>query len=231
MTESEAFVAALKAKIEERAFAILASNPKIHYDRDGLRGALGPGAELVVDEVHEDGSLTCSVVFVAPIEAVVISSAVDPRCHPMAPCGRHGCGICNGAQAPLYGYGATTPALGVPAMASCGNCGSATCNQCRAARGMGPAGVTPRAGSAKPNGGGSKATKAANAERGYRVCSYATWLNTPSSERPGECFATPDMATQRARKGAKEGKETFLVLRDGARWKLLKADGDEVVIG
>lgn len=164
-----------------------------------------------------------------------------PACHPSMPCGCYGCPTCNGAQAPIYGYAATTPALGVPVLEDCtfeptaptyacnryNPCGHHDCQKCF------PGQILPpdMRGSKKPNGGGSQATKAANRERGYRVLPYADWLNAEQGTREGETFSTPDLATQRARRGAKEGKETFLVLRDGARWKLLKADGDEVVIG
>lgn len=152
--------------------------------------------------------------------------SITPPCVPSNPCGCYGCPVCNGSQAPLY----LTPPYGSPSAGPC-SCGSSTCNKCRAARGMGPAGVTPPPGRAKPGGGGSPKTRAANAERGYRVLPYGDWLNAYEGEREGQVFSTPDLATQRARKGAKDGKETFLVLRDGARWKLLKADGDEIVIG
>lgn len=169
--------------------------------------------------------------------SILPAAAAIIACDPSNPCGCYGCAVCNGAQAPYYptmGIGQlapqSTPPYGSPVASACG-CGSATCNNCRAARGMGPAGVTPYPGRAKPNGGGSPRTRAANAEKGYRVLPYADWLNKVDGTREGDVFSTPDLATQRARKGAKEGKQTFLVMRDGARWKLLKADGDEVVIG
>jgi hypothetical protein len=135
-----------------------------------------------------------------------------------------------GAAAFRRDWNALVTGGGPVAVHAC-TCGSATCNKCRAQRGMGPAGVTPARGSAKPGGGGSPKTRAANAERGYRVLSYSAWLNREDGSREGDSFSTPDLATQRARRDAKASKETFLVMRDGVRWKLLKADGDEVVIG
>jgi len=95
---------------------------------------------------------------------------------------------------------------------------------------MGPAGVTPSPGSAKPNGGGSKATRAANAEKGYRVCSTREDWNDTTDSRPGQVFSTPDLATQCARKRAKAEQTSYVVIRNGVRWKVLRKDGEEDVI-
>ncbi len=157
-----------------------------------------------------------------------ISAALGPACHPSMPCGVYQCPTCNGAQAPFYPQSpSTTPAYGSPAMPTNPNPYASYQPKKFATQILPP----DQRGSKKPNGGGSKATRAANAERGYRVCAYAEHLNREEGERPGQTFSTPDLSTRHARTQAKASKETFLVLRDGARWKLLKSDGDEVVIG
>lgn len=164
------------------------------------------------------------------IDHLMSALGLTPPCVPSNPCGCYGCPVCNGSQAPFYSSPSTTPAFGSPSVRGCNRynpCGQYDCTKCY------PGQILPpdMRGTKKPNGGRSQATRAANAERGYRVLPYGEWLNRVDGTREGETFSTPDLATQRARKGAKAAKETFLVLRDGARWKLLKSDGDEVVIG
>lgn len=190
----------------------------------------------VVESVNSDGTLTIVLDTNLPPPTFGVRQRVLPAatisiiaCDPSNPCGCYGCPTCNGAQAPFYPAAPqTTPAFGSPVAASACTCGSALCNNCRAQRGMGPSGVTPARGNAKPGG---PTPRKARVEKGYRVVSYGDWLNREDGEVPGDLFSTPDIATYRARKDAKASKETFLVMRDGARWKLLKADGDEVVIG
>lgn len=150
--------------------------------------------------------------------ATAAALGMTPPCHPQMPCGCYGCGVCNGSQAPMYSATAT------PGCTRYNPCAKHDCQKCF------PGNILPpdMRGRLKPGG---PTARPVVREKGYRVLPYGDWLNAEEGSREGEVFSTPDLANRRARRGAKEGKETWLVLREGARWKLLKAGGDEVVIG
>lgn len=243
--EQEAYAANLRAKLEERLGALLLSSPRIKYTAEG-REVIRVQALAAIREVEPAGDLIdvstpeeraqgkLRFRKVAPLERVVLEGAVAAVVHHPAttqactdakPCGVYGCPVCSVVVPPGGWYfgapnppanPATTPTYGSPAVPA-----------------KGKTQIIPpeQRGSKKPGGGGSRGTRAANTERGYRVLAYGEWMNAVPGTREGRVFSTPDLATQCARHAAKDAKETFVVLRDGARWKLLKKDGDEVVIG
>lgn len=104
-----------------------------------------------------------------------------------------------------------------------GTCGSATCNRCRAARGLGPSGVTP---TKKPKADARKAAA------GWRVARFVrSGMATVCNPANGDLYSTPDGALAAGKKRARAEREAFGVFCDGdLRWTC-RADGsvDEAI--
>lgn len=210
--ERRTFVEKFKQALSERVFALLGALPKIKNNKEGkavLREAVGEAlAEVWPDAFEPAITVKCE----PPTEeqrsqrmtgSISISFMGKP--------------VTGFSEDSFVAASAPTPVLGVPVaqMFACNNCGSATCNYCRAQRGMGPAGVKRE----------RRPTSKASAETGYRVLPYAVWMNTSPGDRPGETFSIPDLAQSKARKLAKSEGETYIILRDGVRWMRAGKDG------
>lgn len=194
------YMETVRADLYARIFALLSDTPKIKNNEEGR--AVIRDACLAALRDHHLEDMSSFVGISTPEELAQGIVTVAPT--PAAP-----------IAVAFHGFPASVPGV-------CDRwdpCGKADCTKCFPGKVLRP----DQRGSKKPGGGGSKGSRA---ERGYRVLSYDAHLSAATGERPGDCYSTPDVAQKKARDRARAEGRHVLILRDGERYQLYRADGE-----